>query len=140
VRSPFFAPASEHQADCDGDKVHHSAVCIAPRNAVVSGFQERGDWTDAKSCAESCIEANLALRLRSDNIALHVVEAAAEDDVWFHARTWKRIDQITEQAHHPQIVRADPGTGGQDFLVRQIVINPIKAKTDGQLGYSDRQA
>lgn len=103
---------------------------------MVSGFQKSGEWADAKSCADSGVEPELVLRLRAGSTALCVVEATAEDHVRFRARAWKCKDQVAERAHHPQIVRADSG----NFFVREIVIDPIEAKPDGELRYADRQA
>lgn len=138
---PFLFPrASKHQADGDGNELHHSALCGFSRDAVVSGFKKGCERANAKSRAEPGVKSEVVLRLRTRGVGPCVIEPTADDDVRFRARAGKCINQVAECPYYPQVVRDGAGASRRQQIVAQkVVVDPIEAYSDWEFRHSYRQ-
>ncbi len=82
MRPPFsYIVRSEQNPEGNRHELIDAAPRFAARDAVVSGLEKSGEWSEAECRAESGVDAEIILRFRTGDVDLRVVEAATGNDV-----------------------------------------------------------
>lgn len=104
---------------------------------MVSGFEKDREWAQAERCTETRVEPDTVLGFGTGNVALGVVEAAANDHIRLRAGAGKSEYQIAEGSHDAKIGCTRTTDWGSSKL--KFVVDPVEPYSDRELGHSDSQ-